>query len=80
MLNSEVFSERMYNASVHTHAHKTLRSKGTAFMRLVFGCAQKEAPVVIGRPLSRPTSRSSTLAAFGIKVLNSKRWASQETA
>ncbi len=35
MLNSEVFSERMYNASVHTHAHKTLRSKGTQLKRLV---------------------------------------------
>ena len=62
LLISEVCTERMYNASVHTHAQRTLRSQADPSWWVVRRWAWR--PFGFPRPLSRSTRRWSTLAAL----------------
>jgi len=63
----------MYNASVHTHAQRTLRSKAGTSWWVVRPWAWR--PSGFPRRLSRSTRRWSTLAALRRQGAHLQRWA-----
>lgn len=77
MLNSEVIYERLYNASVDTHAQKALRIQSEFHPRWGIG-SEGIKNFLNRRHLSRPTHRSSTLVTLRVPMCSTqKRWASQ---
>jgi hypothetical protein len=75
MLNTEVIYERLYNASVDTHAQKALRIQSKFDPSWGFGSEEIKS-FRHRRHLSRPTHRSSTLVALlAPRCSTPKRWA-----